>query len=102
MCCLDWVVWQWALDLGRRDTSASGNLFGVTARAPRATAGLCRLGLALGSWNIEDVELAACSWLHNMLVGWVMGNVVPIHDVVVPVSRPLLHSATLEAEGSSP
>jgi hypothetical protein len=102
MCCLDWVVWQGGLDLRWGNASALGNIFRVAARAPAATARFCGLSLAFGSWNIEDVELAAGSWLHNVLVGGVMGNVVPIHDVVVPVSLPLLHGATLEAEGAGP
>jgi len=79
-----------------------GTSFGIAARITRAAAGFYGLGLSLGSWDIEDVELAAGGWLHDMLVGGVVRDMVPIHDVVVPVSLPLLHSATLEAKGPGP
>jgi hypothetical protein len=100
---LDWVVWLWALNLAWGDTTATRNLLGHAAG--RALGWLDGAGGAagrLGSWDIEDVELAASGWLDNGLVGWIMGDVISVHDVVVPVSLTLLHGATLEAEGTVP
>jgi hypothetical protein len=100
---LDWVVWLWALDLAWGDTTATGNLLGHAAWG--ALGGLGSAGRAaggLGGWDVEDVELAASGWLDDGLVGWIMGDVVSVHDVVVPVSLTLLHGATLEAEGTVP
>jgi len=87
MGSLDWVVWLWALNLRWRDTTATDNILG------HAAGGALDLG-GLGGWDIEDVELAAGGWLNNGCVSWVVGNVVPIHDVVVPVALTLLHGAT--------
>jgi hypothetical protein len=98
---LDWVVWLWGLDLGWGAWAALGYILGHAARAAGAVL-LGAGGLGLGGWDIENVELALGGWLEDGLVGWVVRAVVPIHDVVIPVSLSLLHSATSEAEGASP
>jgi hypothetical protein len=101
VCCLDWVVWFWRLDLGWGAWATDWDFAGNTAGATRAALFGAR-GLGLGSWDIEDVELALSGWLEDGLVGWVVCAVVPVHDVVVPVSLTGLHGTSGEAEGASP
>jgi len=96
---LDWVVWLWALDIGWRDTAATWDFGGAAGAALLALDGL---GLGLGGWDVEDVELAAGRWFDDGCDCWIMGDVVSVHDIVVPVSLTLLHSAGLEAEGACP
>lgn len=98
---LDWVVRLWALDLGWGAWTTDWDIAGDAAGAARA-AFLCAGGLGLGSWDIEDVELALSGWLEDGLVGWVVCAVVPIHDVVVPVALTGLHGASGESEGACP
>jgi hypothetical protein len=98
---LNWVVWLWGLDLRWGAWAADWDFSGNTAGAARAAL-LGAWGLGLGSWDIENVELALGGWLEDGLVGWVVCAVVPIHDVVVPVSLTGLHGASSEAEGASP
>jgi hypothetical protein len=98
---LNWVVWLWGLDLGWGAWATDWDIAGNTAGAARAAL-LCAWGLGLGSWDIKDVELALGGWLEDGLVGWVVCAVVPIHDVVVPVSLTGLHGTSGEAEGASP
>jgi len=99
VCGLDWIVWLWGLDLRGRDTTATGNFYGHAAGVALGGAGD---GLGLGGWDVEGIELTASSWLNNRWVGWVVGDVVPVHDVIVPVALTLLHDAILEAKGASP
>jgi len=100
MSSLDRVVWLRRLDLGWGDTTAPWDFLGHAARRTGTALGLGILGL--GGWNIEDVELAASGRLDNGLMSWVMGDVVAVHDIIVPVSLTLLHGAALEAEGACP
>jgi len=54
------------------------------------------------SRDVEDVELAAGGGLGRVVLGRVVGNVVPVDDVVVPVALALLESAILEFEAAEP
>jgi len=72
----------------------------VRAAAGAAWGSSAGAGLATG--NIEDVELAAGGGFDGVLDCWVMGDVVPIHDVVVPVAGTELEHGGLEAELADP
>lgn len=87
------------LDLGGRQSAASGDVGrGTAALAVRASAA----GAGLATGDIEDVELAAGGGLDGVLDGRVVGDVVPIHDVVVPVAATELQHGGLEAELADP
>ena len=86
---LDWVVWLWALDVLTGDTTADGDLLGGAAGGA-----LGRGGLGAAGWDIEDVELALGGWLEDGLLGWVMGAVVAIHDILSHVYVSTCHSHT--------
>jgi hypothetical protein len=58
--------------------------------------------LAGGGWNIEDVQNATSGGLGGGGLGGVVGNMVPINDVVVPVSLTSLECGALESECSLP
>jgi len=97
---LDRVVGLWALDVGWADGTATRNVLGHAARG--ALGGIAGRGLCAAGWDIEDVQLALGGWLKNGLLGWVMGAVVAIHDVVVPVALALLKGPAGEAESAVP
>lgn len=64
---------------------------------------LRRTGLGrLVTWNIEDIQYAACCWLSGGRLSWVVGHMVPIDDVVIPVSLSRLKSRALKSERSFP
>lgn len=52
--------------------------------------------------NIEDVQLASGGWLNGKLSCGIMGDMVAVHDVVVPVARTGVKHGSLEAECSLP
>jgi hypothetical protein len=87
---LAWASWLWGLDL------ASGS--GLWDLAGSAAGGL---GL-LGSWDIDDVELAAGGWLDGELDGGVVRDGVSVHLVVVPVALASLELLGGEAESALP
>jgi hypothetical protein len=82
----------WADDAGGRDGAALGDLAG----------GALGGGSGGGLGAVEDVQGAAGGGLLGEGLGWVMGDVVAVHDVVVPVALASLESGSLEAEGSLP
>jgi len=84
----------WALDLAWGEGSALWDLSGLTVGAGSAGSG--------GGWDIEDVERAASGGLLGGWLGGIVGDVVAVHDVVVPVALASLESGSLEAEGSLP
>jgi hypothetical protein len=75
---LDWVVWLWALDVLWSDTTAAGDLLRGAARGALGGG-----GLAAARWDIKDVKLALSGWLKDGLLGWVVGAVVAVHDVLL-------------------
>jgi len=84
------------LGLGRDDLGSGAALWDLDGLAGW-------LGLGSGGANsrdIEDVQHAAGGGLLGGGLGGVVGDVVPIDDVVVPVSLSLLKSGWLESEGS--
>lgn len=91
------------LDLGRGECAAFGDVdahaLGVALTAV-GRGGLGRAGFV--AWDVEDVEFAAGSGLGGELLGGVVGDVVPVHDVVVPVPLTQLQHGALEAEGALP
>lgn len=72
------------LDLGGGEGAAFGDVhahaLGV-ALAAVGGGGLGRAGFA--AWDVEDVEFAAGGGLGGELVGGVVGDVVPVHDVLL-------------------
>nr|POE66119.1 hypothetical protein CFP56_54381 [Quercus suber] len=70
------------------------------ADAARMTGRLAARGLGRG--DVEGVELAAGGGLDDMLAGGVMGDVVPVDDVVIPVALALLEGGAGEAELALP
>lgn len=88
-----------ALGLGGNDALwAEGTALGDGSVALVGRAG--RRGL--GGWDVDDVELAASGGLGGVLLGWVVGDVVAVNDVVVPVALALLEGGTVELEAASP
>lgn len=83
------------LDLGRRQ-GAAGSDVGASAAGLGATAagGLSR--------HVQDVQFAARGGLDGVFDGWVVADMVPIHDVVVPVSLAELQHGGLEPELAYP
>jgi hypothetical protein len=59
-------------------------------------------GRGLGSWDVDDVELAASGGLGGVVLGRVVGDVVAVNDVVVPVALALLEGGTVELEAAGP
>jgi hypothetical protein len=57
-------------------------------------------GLATG--NIEDVKLAAGGGLDGVLDGWIVRDVIAVHDIVIPVAATQLQHGSLEAELANP
>jgi hypothetical protein len=53
-----------------------------------------------GSWDIEDVELAASGGLDGVLASGIVRNVIAVEDIVVPVALALLDQGALEAKGA--
>jgi len=80
-------------DPGGRETTAQGDVSGIALAAI--------WGAALAG-QIEDVEFTAGGWLDGEFGSGVMRDVVPIHDVVVPVSLTGLEHGALETEGTLP
>jgi len=57
----------------------------------------------VASWDIDDVQLAACGLLRDEFLSWVVRDVVAVDNVVVPVARAELQSiGALKAEGAFP
>jgi hypothetical protein len=54
------------------------------------------------SWDVEDVEFAARGGFGGVVFGWVVRDVVPVDDVVVPVALALFERAVLEFEAAEP
>jgi len=94
------IVGLRGLDLRGRDATAVWDFLRHAARGAFGTVAGGSLGAAVG--HVEDVELALSSRLEDGFLSWVVSAVVPIHDVVVPVARALVESATSEAESASP
>ena len=94
--------WSWALDLRGIERAALGDLSSAGAACMARGLGCSLNGGGLGSWDVEDVELAASGWLGDGLAGWVVRDVVAVDDVVVPVSLALLQCGAWEAEGTLP
>lgn len=110
------------LGLGGND-AAWGDATTVGDLGGGDTAGLA-VGLAggrrlLGSWDIDDVELAASSGLGGVVLSRVVRDVVAVNDVlgtismqreglcdvetyVVPVALALLQGGALKLEGANP
>lgn len=86
------------LNLGRRQGTASRDV----GRLPTSMAGTTRAGFAVTSGNIENIELAASGGLDGEVNSGIVGDVVAIHDVVVPVATTKLQDRGLEAEFASP
>jgi len=60
-------------------------------------------GLLVTSRDVDDVEFAAGGLLRDIFFGRVVRDVVPVDDVVVPVSATELECVgSLETEGSLP
>lgn len=91
-------------DLRRRKRAAFG--YGCSADATGMALGrgfrsLMRRCLGLAG-NVEDVEFAARGRFSGVVFGWVVGDVVPVNDVVVPVPLALFQCAVLKLEASQP
>jgi hypothetical protein len=90
------------LDLSRAQCTAGGNVARVSLgeilsidRGPS--------GLLVASGNVDDVEFAAGGLLSDKFFGRVVRDVVPVDDVVIPVSATELECVgSLETEGSFP
>jgi hypothetical protein len=54
------------------------------------------------SWDVENVEFAARGGFGGVVFGWVVRDVVPVDDVVVPVALALFERAVLEFEATEP
>ena len=52
--------------------------------------------------DIKDVEGSAGGWFRGGRLAGVMRNMVPINDIIVPVSLARLKSRPLESKGSFP
>lgn len=88
------------LDLRGGQRAAGGDVGRGTAALAVSAGAAGVAGLSTG--DIEDVELAARGGLDGVLDGGVVGNVVPVHDVVVPVAATKLQHGGLEAELADP
>lgn len=84
-------------DPGWGQSTSDWNINAVAARL----GGGSRLGGGR-TWNIEDVQLASGGRLNGELSCGIMGDMVAIHDVVVPVARTRVKHGSLEAERSLP
>jgi len=87
-------------DLAGRERATFWDLGGLTNASLRHRNGSIASGPR--GWNVEDIERAASGGLLGEGLSRVMRDVVPIHDVVVPISLPGLECGTLEAEGTLP
>lgn len=105
--------WLWVLDSawaqGTTNWDINGVAFvgvGVFSVVTALVSLRRRLGaacLAIGTGNIEDVQLAAGSGLDDVFLGWVVRDVVAVHAVVVPVAATELEGVgALKAEGTFP
>jgi len=88
------------LDLGRRQSTSLGNIDGLAAGMAGATG--AGLAAAVATGNIEDVQFAASGGLGGVFDGRIVGDVVSVHDVVVPVTTAELQDRGLEAEFTGP
>lgn len=80
---------------------ASGGDWAALGDGARGSArGAAGLDGGSGSWDIEDVQLAAGGGLDGVLAGGIVGDVISVKDVVVPVALALLDQGALEAERS--
>ena len=61
---------------GGRSTSLD-DLVGATTGSGGRGSGVLVAG------NVQDVELAACSGFHGVLLGGIMGDLVTVHDVLL-------------------
>lgn len=63
------------VDFGGREGAACCDFVGVSASRGVA-------GLRFAPRYVEDVQLAACGGLDGVFDGWVMGDVMSIHDIL--------------------
>jgi hypothetical protein len=59
-------------------------------------------GLFCLSGDVEDVEFTARGRLRCVVFGWVVRDVVPVDDVIVPIPLTLFERAVLELEAAEP
>ncbi len=90
------------LDLAGAQRSSGGDLAAMSVRGRGFGAGSQARGV-LSSWDVKNVQFAASGRFGGVVLGWVMGDMVAIDDVVIPISGSEFQSVSaLEAEGALP
>lgn len=73
------------LDLSWAQGTPGGNVPGMAVGEILGIDGRAR-GLLVAAGHVDDVELATGGFLSDKLLGWVVRDVVPVDNVVIPVS----------------
>jgi len=90
------------LDLARTQSPPFRNFAAVPVGGWGFGAGSGARG-GFAAWDVKNVQFAASCRLGGVVLGWVVGNMVAIDNVVVPISRSELQSMrALKAEGAFP
>lgn len=90
------------LNLARAERTSGGDLAAVSVGSGRFGGG-GRAGHSLSTWNIKNIQFAASGRFSGKILGWIVGDMVAIDNVVVPISGSELQSVgSLEAKGAFP
>lgn len=92
------------LDLARGESAAFGDVrapFSIV-RGGAVGGGVAGSGLPATTRHVENVEFTASGGLGGVFLGWVVGYVVAVHDIVVPITVTELQSGRAKAERAFP